>query len=126
MSKLDVEAVELLLVRVAAMRAIELLGRDAFGFGLQHDRRAVRVVGADEMHLVALHPLEAHPDVGLDVLHDVPDVERPVRVGKAVVTNSVVARIMRRGALVMRRDWSQTSYANGSIVEYSMRAFALG
>jgi hypothetical protein len=46
--------------------------------GLEHDRRAVRVVGADEVHLVALHPLEAHPDVGLDVLHDVADVERPL------------------------------------------------
>jgi hypothetical protein len=43
---------------------------------------SVRVVGADEMHLVPLHALEAHPDVGLDVLHDVADVERPVRVRK--------------------------------------------
>ena len=34
----------------------------------------------DEVHVVPLHPLEAHPDVGLDVLHDVADVERPVRV----------------------------------------------
>jgi hypothetical protein len=32
------------------------------------------------MHLVALHALEAHPDVGLDVFHDVADVERAVRV----------------------------------------------
>ena len=46
----------------------------------EHDRRAVRVVGADEVHLVALHALEAHPDVGLDVLHDVADVERAVGV----------------------------------------------
>jgi hypothetical protein len=37
----------------------------------------------DEMHLVALHALEAHPDVGLDVLHDVADVERAVRIGQA-------------------------------------------
>ena len=64
------------------MRCDELLGRDAFRLGLEHDRRAVRVVGADEMHLVALHALEAHPDVGLDVLHDVADVERAVRVGQ--------------------------------------------
>ncbi len=60
----------------------ELLGRLARLFRRQHDRRAVRVVGADEMHLVALHALEAHPDVGLDVLHDVADVERPVGVGQ--------------------------------------------
>ncbi len=30
--------------------------------------------------VVALHALEAHPDVGLDVLHDVADVERTVGV----------------------------------------------
>ena len=58
---------------------------------LQHDRRAVRVVGADEVHLVPLHPLEAHPDVGLDVFHDVADVERPLAYGSAVVT-----KILRR------------------------------
>src|SRR5713226_851091 len=34
------------------------------------------------MHFVALHALEAHPDVGLDVLHEVADVERAVRVGQ--------------------------------------------
>ena len=31
---------------------------------------------------MALHALEAHPDVGLDVLHDVADVERAVGVGQ--------------------------------------------
>ena len=48
----------------------------------EHDRRAMGIVGADEMHFVTLHPLEAHPDVGLDVLHDVADVERTVGVGQ--------------------------------------------
>ena len=60
----------------------QLLRGDALGLGLEHDRRAVRVVRADEMHVIAAHPLEAHPDVGLDVLHDVPDVERAVGVGQ--------------------------------------------
>ena len=54
--------------------------RDPLGLGLEHDRRAVGVVGADEVDGVALHPLEPHPDVRLDVLHDVPDVERAVGV----------------------------------------------
>ena len=58
------------------------LRRHAFRVGPQHDRRAVRVVGADEMHFVSLHPLEPHPDVGLGVLHDVADMEGPVRIGK--------------------------------------------
>src|SRR5260221_26718 len=39
-------------------------------------------VGADEVRFVALHALEPHPDVRLDVLHDVADVERAVRVGQ--------------------------------------------
>jgi hypothetical protein len=43
----------------------------------------MRVVGADEMHLVALHALEAHPDIGLDVLHDVADVESPIGIGES-------------------------------------------
>ena len=42
----------------------------------------MRIVGADEMHLVSEQTLEANPDVGLDVLHDVADVERPVGVGQ--------------------------------------------
>ena len=62
-------------------------------FILPELRDAVRTVGADivclqevlgahEVHLVALHALEPHPDVGLDVLHDVADVERAVGVGQ--------------------------------------------
>jgi hypothetical protein len=65
-----------------AHRCDQRLRRDAFAFGLQHDRCAVRIVGADEVDDIALHPLEAHPDVGLDVLHDVPDMERSVGVRK--------------------------------------------
>ena len=77
--ELDVKAVEVLRARGRDLRD-QLLRRDAVGVGLQHDRRAVRVVGADEDHFVAAHPLEPHPDVGLDVLHDVADVEQAVRV----------------------------------------------
>jgi hypothetical protein len=58
----------------------ELLRRLAGLFGGNHDRRAVRIVGADEVHRVPLHALEPHPDVGLDVFHDVADVEIAVGV----------------------------------------------
>ena len=34
----------------------------------------------NQVHFVPLHALKPHPDVGLDVLHDVADVERAVRV----------------------------------------------
>ena len=77
----DVKAVEVLLAAggdagdEGLRRLPGLLGRD-------HDRRAVGIVGTDEMHLMALHALKAHPDVGLDVLHHVADVERRVGVGQ--------------------------------------------
>ena len=58
----------------------QLLGRNAFSFRLKHDRRPVRVVGADEMNFVTAQPLEPNPDVGLDVFHDVTNMERSVGV----------------------------------------------
>jgi hypothetical protein len=58
----------------------QLLRGDAFLVGAQHYRRAVGVVGADVVHLVALHLLEAHPDVGLDVFHEVAEVDAAVSV----------------------------------------------
>ncbi len=60
----------------------KLLGCDAGLLGGDHDGRAVCVVCAHEIDLVALHSLETHPDVGLDVLHDVADVEVAVGVGQ--------------------------------------------
>jgi hypothetical protein len=73
----DMEAVEIL-----AAAACDV-GDEGFGrlpglLGGEHDRRAVCVVGAHEMHGVSVHALETHPDVGLDVLHDVADVKRRV------------------------------------------------
>jgi len=38
----------------------------------------VRVIRADEMHDIAEHSLEGAPNVGLDVLHDMPDVKGPL------------------------------------------------
>jgi len=77
----DVEAVE---IPLAPLRDLgdKFLGRLSRFLRREHDRCAVRVVGADEMHFVPLHALESHPDIGLDVLHDVADVERAVRVGQ--------------------------------------------
>ncbi len=69
--------------RVAAILETSSRGVTPSASAPEHDRRAVRVVGADKVHDRGwLHALEAHPDVGLDVLHDVPDVKRPVGVGQ--------------------------------------------
>ena len=57
-------------------------GRDALLVGAQHDRGAVGVVGADIPAFVAAHLLEAHPDVGLDVLDEVAEVDGAVSVGQ--------------------------------------------
>lgn len=51
--------------------------------GPDHDRRAVRVIGADVDALVAAQLLESHPDIGLDVLDQVTDVDVAVRVGQS-------------------------------------------
>ena len=78
--KADVKAVQ---VRLAPGSDVghELLGRFASLLGGNHDGRAVRVVGTHKVDRVALHALETHPDIGLDVFHDVADVEITVGVG---------------------------------------------
>jgi hypothetical protein len=35
----------------------------------------MRIVSAAKQHAVALHTLETHPNIGLDVFHDVANVE---------------------------------------------------
>ena len=77
----DLEAGEVGLVLPGHARD-QLLRRDAVLPGAQHDGRAVGIVGADVDTVVAAQLLEAHPDIGLDVLHQVPDVDRAVGVGQ--------------------------------------------
>ena len=79
--KTDVKPIQ---IRLAARRDVghELLRRDAGFLGGNHDGRAVCVVGADKIHRVALHALKPHPDVGLDVFHDVTDMKVAVGVGQ--------------------------------------------
>ncbi len=75
------EAVEIALV-LGPHAIDQFLGRNAFLLGPQHHRGAVRVVRADVVDLVRHHALEAHPDVGLDVLHQVADMDLAVGVGQ--------------------------------------------
>jgi hypothetical protein len=60
----------------------ELLGRHAGLFSRNHDGRAVGVVRTHKVHCIALHALVPDPDVGLDVFHDVADMEVAVGVGE--------------------------------------------
>ena len=75
------EAVEILLATGSDL-AHEFLRRHAGLFGGDHDRRAMRIIRSDKIHLVAAHAHEAHPDIGLDVFHDVADVESAIGVGQ--------------------------------------------
>ncbi|MPM91494.1 hypothetical protein SDC9_138625 [bioreactor metagenome] len=70
----NVKAIEILLAPGSDV-SHELLRRLARLLGRNHDRRAMRIIRAHEVHSVALHSLRTHPGVGLDVLHDVADVE---------------------------------------------------
>ena len=70
----DVKAVEVLLAASGNV-GHKLLGRFARLFGGNHDGCAVGVIGTHEVDGIALHSLRTHPGVGLDVFHDVADVE---------------------------------------------------
>src|SRR5271157_1131384 len=60
----------------------ERFRRDALVPGADHHRRAVGVVRAHVPALVAAHLLEPHPEVGLEVFHEMPQVDVAVGVGK--------------------------------------------
>ncbi len=60
----------------------QLFRRDLLLLRLEHDRRAVGVVGADVIAQVAAAALVANPDIGLDVFHQVADVNGTVGVGQ--------------------------------------------
>ena len=79
--KRDVKAIE---VGFAARRNVghKLLRRLAGLLRRNHDGRAMGIVGTHKMHLMPLHALVPHPNVGLDVLHDVTDVEIAIGVGQ--------------------------------------------
>jgi hypothetical protein len=70
----DAEGVQVRLVG-SLHRGEQILGRTALLLGAQHGRGAVGVVAAEITDLVSAQGLEAAPDVGLDVLGQVSDVE---------------------------------------------------
>jgi len=71
----------------------ELLRFDSLLPGAQHDGGAVGVVRADVDTAVSVHILKTDPDIGLDVLHQVTDVDRAIGIGKGA-GNQDVARFI--------------------------------
>ena len=56
------------------------LGRDSLLRRAEHDGRAVGVIRAHISALMPPQPLQPHPDVGLNHLHQMPEMNRPVGV----------------------------------------------
>ncbi len=79
--KLNVKASKVSLVSLAH-RFDQFFLATALFASANHDRRAVRIVSADVDTAMAPELLEADPNVGLDVLDQVPDVDRAVGVGQ--------------------------------------------
>jgi len=77
----DVEAFE-----VRAMFGIDPLDQSFRRFarflGLEHDRGAMGVVRTDVVTFMATHFLKTHPDIGLDVLHEVAQMNGAIGVGQ--------------------------------------------
>ena len=77
----DLEVREVLQVRGVAA-GDQLLGRDALLRRADHDRGAVGVVGTDVDAVVPAHLLKPHPEIGLNVLHQMSQVDVPVGIGQ--------------------------------------------
>lgn len=59
-----------------------LFRRDPHLLSLEHDGRAVGIVGTDEMHLMATHSLITNPDIGLYVFQHVAEMDGAVGIGE--------------------------------------------
>ena len=77
--ELDVEAGKITLV-FGTIALDQGFGLDAFFTRTQHDRCAVRVAGTYISAVMTDQLLKPHPDIGLDVLDQMPDMDRTVGV----------------------------------------------
>ena len=58
----------------------ELLGGNPLALRFEHDGRAVRVIRAHVVALMAAKFLKPHPNIGLHGLQDVPEMQRSIGV----------------------------------------------
>ena len=77
--ELDAEPREVFLVSLLHLGDEVFLGAPLLA-GTQHDRRAVGIVGTHVAAFVAAQLLEAHPEVGHQVFHQMADVDVPIGV----------------------------------------------
>ena len=94
--KTDVKTVQILFTTSCNV-GYKLLRRFAGFFSGDHDGGAVGVVCAYKIHRIALHALKPHPNISLDVLHDVADVEVAVGVGERRGDEKLAGRLLGSG-----------------------------
>ncbi len=123
----DAEIGEVALVR-GLDRPDEVFRRQARLLGGQHDRRAVRIVGADVVRGVTGHALRAHPDVALDVADQVTEVQMAVGVGQGGGDEKLTthADAMPGGLPIMSRRAVRSGAARGASLQsaFPLRAAA--
>src|SRR5690554_634430 len=86
--KADVEPGEILLMFFTDP-VNQLLGRDAFPLGTEHNGGAVGIIGANVVASVASHILIAHPDIGLNVFQQMAQVNGAVGVGQCAGNQNI-------------------------------------
>ncbi len=77
----DIEAGEVPLV-LLANSLDPFFFRDSMLLGADHDGGAMRIVSAYEDASMTAEFLEPHPNVGLDVLHQMANMDGPIGVGQ--------------------------------------------
>jgi len=75
--ELDIKTIEIRLVFFVDP-PYQLFGVYAGAAGTYHNGRAMRIVGAEVQALVAANLLKPHPDIGLEILYQMPYMDRTV------------------------------------------------
>ncbi len=90
----DVEAREVFLM-LLTNPVDQLLRGNSLTLGPQHNGGAVSIVCANVVAVVATHVLEAHPDIGLNVFQQVPQMNGPVGVGQGAGNQNIALLLAR-------------------------------
>ena len=80
--ELDLELAEVLRMLLVHLRD-EFVWADSETLRMEHDGSAMRVVRTDVQTVISPEPLKAGPDIGLDVLDQVAEVDRPICIGQS-------------------------------------------
>ena len=77
----NIKAIEVLIATCGDVGDEFLRSHPRF-FCSDHNWRAMRIVGAYKMNFISAHAHKAYPDIGLNVFHDVTNMECTVGIGQ--------------------------------------------